>query len=190
MKKILVLLFLSVAIISCETEPLDPSLNSGATDGNGNGSGSGSGSVDTTLIVGSWDYADTETESTTTSVVMGNTVSLTVVIEFVSSDAVLVFNTDGTYTVNGDLTVETFLAGASQGQITNTLVQSGGYTINGSDITFTADGPATVFDTNAVYTIAELTATDLEITLASDVTQVVNGVSQRTVVEDFFSFTR
>ncbi|WP_405369477.1 hypothetical protein [Nonlabens sp. Asnod2-A12] len=188
MKKILALLFLSAAIISCETEPLDPSLNSGATGGSG--SGSGSGSVDTTLIVGSWDYADTETESTTTSVVMGNTISLTVDIEFVSSDAVLVFNTDGTYTVDGDLTIETFLAGASQGQSTSTLAESGTYTINGSNITFAANGAGTVFDANAVYTIVELTATDLEITVASDVTQVISGVSQRTEIEGFASFTR
>ena len=185
MKKILALLFLSAAIISCETEPLDPSLNTGTT-----GSGSGSGSVDTTLIVGSWDYADTETETTTTSVVMGNTISLTVDIEFVSSDAVLVFNTDGTYTVNGDLTIETFLAGASQGQSTSTLAESGTYTINGSNITFAANGAGTVFDANAVYTIVELTATDLEITVASDVTQVISGVSQRTEIEGFASFTR
>jgi hypothetical protein len=130
MKKIIGLLFLASTLITCETEPLDPSLNGGTSGG---GSGSGGGNM-TASIVGDWDYDDYVTNTTLTATVMGNTVTSTSSNELVSATSVLSFNSDGTYTVVGDQTFEIFTQGISQGNQTISINDSGTYVLNGSDL--------------------------------------------------------
>ena len=175
MKKIIGLLFLASTLITCETEPLDPSLNGGTSGG---GSGSGGGNM-TASIVGDWDYDDYVTNTTLTATVMGNTVTSTSSNELVSATSVLSFNSDGTYTVVGDQTFEIFTQGI----------------LNGSDLDLVPSSSQSSsglpqFGQDADFTIDTLTATDLVILINSDTTQNVNGATQRIEVEGFGDFAR
>ena len=191
MKKIIGLLFLASTLITCETEPLDPSLNGGTPGG---GSGSGGGTV-TASIVGDWDYDDYVTNTTVTVTVMGNTVTSTSSNELVSASSVLSFNSDGTYTLVGDQTFEIFLQGISQGNQTISINDSGTYVVNGSDLDLVPSSSQSSsglpqFGQDADFTIDTLTATDLVILINSDTTQNVNGATQRIEVDGFGDFTR
>jgi hypothetical protein len=173
MKKFFTLLFLVTTLIACETESLDPSLNTGATDGNG----SGGGNV-TASIVGDWLYTDVVTTTTTTTTLMGNTVSFVGLVEFVSSDALLSFNADGTYTVTGDLTFESFVDGVSFGNQTSALNDAGTYLITGDVLEFMstttgASSPFAADDTEII--IDTLDAADLVFDINGSTTQDAGG---------------
>ncbi|WP_405377346.1 hypothetical protein [Nonlabens sp. Asnod3-A02] len=189
MKKILALLFLSAAIISCETEPLDPSLN---TETTGNGTGTGGGNV-TASIVGDWLYTDVSTTTTTSITFMGNTVDSVAEVEFVSSDLILTFNADGTYTAIGELITEAFALGMSVGNQTQSINDSGTYVITNDVIEFSGSsgtGSSPFAQGEAIQTIQTLDATDLIIEINGFTTQDTNGATIDTVIEGAAEFER
>lgn len=186
MKKIFALLFLVVSLTACETEPLDPSLSGSIAPG------TGTGNV-TSSIVGSWLYTDFETNTTTTTNVMGfPPTSLMATAEYVSSNTILTFNADGTYTTIGDLEFETFVQGVSQGIQTNTFNDSGTWTLTGNILEFasTASGSATPFDDTTVITINTLNNTDLFLDIEGTSTQNAGGGSIDIIIEGTADFER
>jgi hypothetical protein len=173
MKKFFTLLFLVTTLIACETEPLDPGLTAGSTTGNG----SGGGNV-TASIVGDWLYTDVVTTTTTTTTLMGNTVSFVGLVEFVSSDALMSFNADGTYTVTGDLTFESFADGVSIGNQTTVFNDAGTYLIIADVIEFTTTmpGSSSPFSTDDTEIIIDtLDAADLVFDITGSTSQNAGG---------------
>jgi hypothetical protein len=173
MKKFFTLLFFVTALIACDTEPLDPSLNAGAT----NAIGSGGGNV-TASIVGDWLYTDVVTTTTTTTTLMGNTVNFVGLVEFVSSDALMTFNSDRTYTITGDLTFESFADGVSLGNQTTALNDAGTYLITGDVIVFTSTmtGASSPFSADDIEIIIDtLDAADLVFDITGSTTQNAGG---------------
>lgn len=190
LKKTIIVLISALVLSSCQTEPLDPGLTpAGGTSG---GSGSGSGNVDTTLIVGDWLYTDFETDTTTTTVVMGNTVTLTASTSFISSDAVFTFNADGTYSILGDLTFEIINQGVSQGNQSQAIDDSGTYTVTGNELELVSSVPgnSSPFDDTATLTISTLDATDLVIDLDSMSSQNAGGATVDITIDGFAEFER
>jgi hypothetical protein len=173
MKKFFTLLFFAAALIACDTEPLDPSLNTGGTTGNVPGGGNVTDS-----IVGDWLYTDVITTTTTTTTVMGNAVTFVALVEFVSSDVLLTFNSDGTYTYIGDLTFESFVDGVSFGNQTSALNDAGTYLITGDVIEFssTTPGSSSPFASDDTEIIIDtLDAVDLVFEITGSTTQNAGG---------------
>lgn len=188
LKKTIIVLISALVLSSCQTEPIDPGL----TPAGGISGGSGSGNVDTTIIVGDWLYTDFETETTTTTVVMGNTVTLTASTSFISSDAIFTFNADGTYSILGDLTFEIINQGVSQGNQSQAFDDSGTYTVTGNELELVSSVPgnASPFDDTATLTISTLDATDLVIDLDSMSSQNTGGATVDITIDGFAEFER
>lgn len=186
MKKIFFLLFAAVIISSCDTESLDPGLVPDS------GAGGGGGNVDTSLIVGDWLYVDVAVLTTTTTSVSGTPATLTASTEFVSSDAILTFDANGTYSITGDLTIELFNQGVSAGNQTNSFNDQGTYTITGNvlEMVSTAPGSATPFDSTTTVTIDTLDAIDLLLDIDGSSTQNAGGSSIDIVIEGTADFER
>ncbi len=186
MKKLLIILISIITLTSCDTEALDPGLNPVA------GGTGGGGSVDATLIVGNWLYTDVETNTTTTTTVSGTPVSITASVEYVSSNAIMTFNADGTYAITGDLEFEVFNQGVSQGNQTNTFNDLGTYTVTGDILRFNSASPnnVTPFDDTTTLTITTLNTTDLSIDINGLSTQTAGGASIEILIDGFTDFER
>ncbi|MBF4985053.1 hypothetical protein FNJ87_12145 [Nonlabens mediterrranea] len=185
MKKLFVILISVLALTSCETEALDPGLNPST-------GGTGSGNVDAALLVGDWLYTDVETNTTTTTTVSGTPVSITASVDFVSSNAIMTFNVDGTYAITGDLEFEVINQGVSQGNQTNTFNDVGTYTVTGDILTLNSASPnnVTPFDDTTTLTITTLNSTDLSIDINGLSTQTAGGGSIEILIDGFADFVR
>lgn len=197
MKKIFFLLFTVIALTGCDTEPLDPGLIPlpGVVDpgvGTGGGGSGGGTTIDTSLLVGDWLYVDVESFTTTTTTVMGNPVVQNASASFVSSDAILSFTANGTYTLTGDLTFELFNNGVSAGNQTNSFNDAGTYTVTGDvlEMVSTAPGATTPFDDSTVFTIDTVNATDLLLDFDGTSTQTIGGATVEIVIEGAADFEK
>ncbi len=191
MKKLFIILISVLSLTSCDTESIDSGLDPNST-GTGTGSGGTGGGTNASLIVGNWLYTDVETLTTTTTNIMGISNVITASNEFVSSDAILTFNTDGTYTIIGDLTFELFTQGMSQGNQSNTFNDSGTYTVTGDilELVSTVPGTGTPFDDTTTLTIDTLNNVDLFIDIDGMSTQNAGGSSIDVLIEGTADFER
>ena len=187
MKRIFILLFAVISLMACETEPLDPSLN---TNNNNSNSGGGSSNVS---IEGSWMYDVYELDVTATTVIMGNPVSLSSTTTLVDSNATLTFLSNGEYNIVGDMTIESMSAGIPPTSQTIDATSNGTYTFDGTTLNVFPDlqsNPALSPFPEGSYTVSSLTATALEMTVDDTIMQNTGGVDTTIDLVGFVTFTR
>lgn len=174
MKKLLSLLLVSsLLIVSCGDDDSDDN----------------SGSVDTSLIVGTWNFDDMDLDVETSVSGLGQDITTSTNNTIVSSTTTVTFNNDGTYTTDGEYEIEFETAGiGTQTQTIDMTGGSGNYVINGNEIVITGqlvpsfDG-VIVGDFNTTNTIATLTATEFIIDIEGSDSVEFQGVRTESTVE-------
>jgi hypothetical protein len=183
MKKFLLLLVASFTFIACETEPLDPSLRDSIVN---------VPDPTTNSIVGSWNYTDADIETTSTTSIMGVTVTTVSRTEYVSSNIVLTFNADGTYTTTGDATYNYYEDGMLTDTDTDNYDDRGNYVINNNRLILTSTDPNSnsLTDDAAIFTIVILNATNLDLDVSGTFTENILGTTIDVSLDGFLDFER
>ncbi|WP_124979961.1 hypothetical protein [Nonlabens xiamenensis] len=153
MKNYLLFVIFSILLVGCETEPLDPSLN---TNGpvSGTGGGVGANQVD---LLGTWNVTQNDTELENTSTFMGQTTTVMSTSALVGGDPTLTFNMDGTFVQAGSMEIQTTLIGGPSQTQTVPFNTTGTYTLSGTILTLAAQSQ------NQEYTIVVNTANLIEL---------------------------
>lgn len=174
MKKVLSLLFAStLLLVSCGDDDSD----------------NNSGSVDTSLIVGTWNFDDMDVDVDTSVTGMGQDITTSSNTTIVSSTTTVTFNEDGTYTTDGEYTMEINATGLGvQTQTVDMTGGSGNYVINGNEIIVTGQfvpslGSTTLVDLDVTTTITTLTANDFVIEIEGDNSFDFQGITTEAQVD-------